>query len=150
VERWRRKKVTNVIAGIELAWEIVEYTRPWQRPENGKIVRSKRDVDSREDDDGHSTDYLGDPVEQDDDELPTGAVLWTKEREQLLHDILGMLGDLDRRMVELFRGDAEALADKLDGMRVDPSRLRVDPSRLLAAPPDAEVKPTKKRKARTP
>jgi len=134
-ERWR-KKTHSVIAGIDLAWEIVDYTRPWTRPEDKKIVRSKRDVDFFENDEGKLVEHLGDPNEGDSDDLPTGAVLWSKEREQLLHDILKMLAELDRRMVDLFRGDAEKLAEKLDG-------LMIDPRRLLAAPP---AEPERKRR----
>lgn len=142
MEGWRGKKSRSVIAGIDLTWELRDYTRPWTRPESGKIVRSKRDVDYWESDEGKITEHLGDPIELDDDELPTGAVLWSKDREQLLHDILKMLADLDRRMVELFRGDAEALAGKLDV-------LSFDPQRLLAAPP-ADLKPAKREKRKHP
>jgi hypothetical protein len=143
IERWRRKKIIKVVAGIELAWDLVDYTRPWIRPESGKSIRCKRTVDYYEDDAGKHVERLGDPCELDSDELPTGAVLWSKEREQLLHDILKMLAELDRRMVELFRGDAEALAGKLDV-------LSFDPQRLLAAPPadlkTVDLKPAKREK----
>lgn len=129
-------KTTHVVAGIELTWEIVEYTKPWARPESGKLVRSKRDVRSGWDGD-ERREYIGDPYENDDDELPDGAVLWTKEREDLLHEILAMLGKLDAKMVDLFRGDAEGLAKKLDAAQLDPSRL-------LAAPPEPKVESKKK------
>lgn len=127
----------HVVAGIDLTWQIVEYTKPWARPESGKLVRSKRDVRSGWDGD-ERREFIDDPYENSDDELPDGAVLWTKEREDLLHEILAMLGKLDAKMVELFRGGADELAKKLDAAQLDPSRL-------LAAPP-AEPEPKKKRR----
>jgi hypothetical protein len=129
------KKIGNArraITSIELTWNVVEYTRPWPRPEDGKLVRSKRDLRSSQ-----GKEYVDDPIEQDSDALPTGAVLWSKEREDLLHEILAAIGKLDSRMTELFRGGADDLAKKLDAAMLDPGRL-------LAAP--AESQPKKKRR----
>jgi hypothetical protein len=122
----------RAITSIELTWEVVEYTRPWPRPEDSKLVRSKRGLRSSQ-----GKEHVDDPIEQDSDALPTGAVLWSKEREDLLHEILAAIGKLDSRMTELFRGKADALAKKLDAAMLDPSRL-------LAAP--AAAQPKKKRR----
>ena len=43
-------------------------------------------------------------------------MLWTAERESLLRDVLKALGELDRRMVVMFRGDPDKLAAQLDAV----------------------------------
>lgn len=105
----------GTITGIELLWEIEEYTQPWARPEDGKTVRSRRSVIHRIDlATDVITEHLGDPSELDNAELPAGAVLWTAEREAFLHSVLAALGQLDAKMVELFRGPPDDVAKRLD------------------------------------
>lgn len=110
----------RTVTGIDLTWSVVDYTQPWTRPEDRVSVRSKRELSY--DADSH-TEHLGDPHEQKDDSLPAGAVLWTAEREQFLHDVLEALGKLDTRMVALFGGAPDELARKIDVIATSGHRL---------------------------
>lgn len=109
----------RLITGIDLHWTVYDISSPYALPD-GKSVRMRRYVTmqiARNDDDDAPLayeEYIGRPVEDDDDELPAGAVLWTAEREALLREVLRALGMLDARMVEMFRGDCHDLAAKLD------------------------------------
>jgi hypothetical protein len=82
---------------------------------------------------------IGEPEEWEDDVLPSGMLLWTPEREAVLAEIVASLGKLDARLLDLFTGDATALAGKID------AAAQTDPSRLLAAP--AGPTPKKRRRA---
>ena len=97
------------------------------------MVRMRREVNCRladRDGEGRETyeEVVGSPNEQDDDQLPTGAVPWTVKREAFLREVLAALGQLDARMVELFGGDPDQLARRLD------AAVQQGSARLLAAP----------------
>jgi len=102
-------------------------------------VRAKRSIEIVKYGSSVGEIRIGEPQEWDDDKLPSGTLLWTKEREALLVDVVAALGKLDKRLVELFSGDAEAL-----GRRID-STAQGDPSRLLAAP----AEPSNKKRRRS-
>lgn len=147
----------RLICGLEIAWEIVDYSRPWARPEDGKTVRSQRDVSFYfKDEDGRRTgarrsklaEQIGDPVERDDDSLPTGAVLWTTDRERFLNEIVATLAAIDAKLVDLLRGDADELAAKLDSLAGDPSRLLPPGRPALASDVTPEAVPATTRAAR--
>lgn len=112
-----RQRLGMTVTGIELQWLVCEMSTPYSLPgDKNKSVRMRRDV--------NESGGLDEPEEQADDSLPVGAVPWTAEREALLREMLVMLGRLDARAVELFRGDPDQLARKLDT------------ARLLSAPVD--------------
>lgn len=109
-----RKK--RSIHGMKLTWEIVEFSNPFTVP--GADERyMKRDVDAK-----------GKPSETQEtvNSLPDHCVVYTKDREALLHSITEAFTSIDAKMVELFKGDLDAVAARLDaaGRGV----------RLLAAP----------------
>lgn len=127
------------ICALKLHWTICEISEPYALPEDtNKRVRAKRAVSILSWGRDKGTEQIGDPEEWADDVLPPGTVLWTPEREALLVEVIGALGKLDRRLVDLFSGDPKQLAGKID------AAAQTDASRLLAAPPET-VKPPKKR-----
>jgi hypothetical protein len=119
-EAWSDRASAHVITSVDLHWRVCELSDPYPLPEDKrKKVRMRREVDSQladREEEGKETyqEVVGDPSEQDDDLLPAGAVPWTAEREALLREVLAMLGQLDARMVELFRGGPDELARRLD------------------------------------
>lgn len=99
-----------VVSGLSLVWRRVEFSTPYQRPGDRKLVRMRRDVDEAP----GGTEFLGRPSEQADAELPAGLVRWTAEREAFLRETLFALTHLDRRFAALFAGDEDDLARKID------------------------------------
>jgi hypothetical protein len=129
----------HVICSIELHWTICEISEPYPLPEDPKkSVRAKREVDVWGWGPDTGKEKIGDPQEWEDDVLPAGTLLWTPEREAFLVEVVAALGKLDARLVDLFAGDPEKLAGKID------AAAQTDPSRLLAAP--ASEAPKKKRR----
>lgn len=129
----------HAICAIELHWTICEISEPYALPEEPKkLVRAKRSVEVWRWGADVGTEKIGEPEEWEDDVLPSGTLLWTAEREALLAEVVASLGKLDARLLELFSGDAPALAAKID------AATQTDPSRLLAAP--ADPAPSKKRR----
>lgn len=138
---WALQSVQRVVTSIGLTWCLCEFSTPYPRVEDGKIVRMRREIKShplrdadrqiQSDEHGEEVatheEWTSDPKEQDDDQLPVGAVPWSPAREQVLRDVLAALGALDARMAQLFRGDAEAVA-----RRIDDVAARGQP--ILAAP----------------
>ena len=130
----------HAICAIELHWSICEISEPYALPEDPKkLVRSKREVGVWTWGSDTGKEKIGDPQEWGDDAMPPGTLLWTPEREAVLVEIVAALGKLDARLLELFTGDVEVLAGKID------AAAQTDPSRLLAAP--VEPAPTKRRRA---
>lgn len=122
------------ICAIELHWSLCEISEPYALPEDpNKRVRAKRKVDVWDHGPDTGKEQIGDPEEWEDDVLPPGTLLWT-EREALLAEVVAALGRLDARLVDLFRGDADALAEKIDAAE------QTDPSRLLAPPPEVDAR----------
>jgi hypothetical protein len=129
----------HAICEIELHWTICEISEPYVLPEEPKkLVRAKRSVEIWRWGSDVGKEKIGEPEEWEDNVLPSGTLLWTPEREALLAEIVASLGKLDARLLELFTGDALALAAKID------AAAQTDPSRLLAAP--ADPAPSKKRR----
>lgn len=135
-----RGRDPSVVTSVKLNWSVCEFSSPYPCPmpeDKKKVVRMRREVDSQlddRDDDGRETyrEVVGAPSEQEDDALPAGAVPWTAEREAFLREVLAALGKLDARMVELFRGDPDSLARRLD------AAAQQDSWRLLPAAPGTE------------
>lgn len=126
-----------VVTSIDLHWSVCEISEPYALPEDpNKIVRACRSVSVDE-----GEEHLGESREWDNAVHPHGTLLWTSEREAVLAEIVTALGKLDRRLVELFSGDAEQLAGKID------DAAQTDPSRLLTA---AEPAPEPSQKKRRP
>ena len=138
----------HAICAIELHWSICEISEPYALPEESKKrVRAKRSVDVWRWGSDVGKEKIGEPEEWEDDVLPSGTLLWTPEREALLAEIVASLGKLDARLLELFTGDAAALAGKIDAAaQTDPSRLlETSP---LAAPADPQPEPSPKKRRR--
>ena len=130
----------HAICAIELHWALCEISEPYALPEEpSKRVRAKRDVGIHGWGPDTGKEQIDEPQEWEDDVLPPGTLPWTPAREAALAEIVAALGKLDARLLELFTGDAEALAGKID------AAAQTDPSRLLAAPFDPE--PKKRRRA---
>jgi hypothetical protein len=124
-----------VICGLELHWSICEISEPYPLPEDPKkMVRAKREINVWHYGDDKGKEKIGEPREWENADLPAGALIWTPEREAVLADIIGALGKLDARLVDLFAGNPKALADKID------AAAETDPSRLLAAPKEPAAK----------
>ena len=124
-----------VICAVKLQWTLCEISEPYSMPEEpGKRVRARRSVDVWSWGPDIGKEKIGEPEEWANDVLPPGTLLWTPEREAVLVGIVEALGKLDARLRELFTGDADKLAGKLD------AAAQADPSRLLAAPADPEPK----------
>lgn len=109
----------GVITGIDLDWEIVEYSDAFAPPEDRtRSVRSKRDVYTLNvSEDGKKPrleERVHSPTEQGDDALPVGCMLWTPAREAFLRQIRDAIGKLDARMVALFNGVGDELAARVD------------------------------------
>lgn len=133
----------HAICAIELHWSICEISEPYALPEEPKkLVRAKRSVDVWRWGADVGKEKIGEPEEWEDDVLPSGMLLWTPEREALLAEIVASLGKLDARLLELFTGDAAALAGKID------AAAQTDPSRLLAVPVEPPPEPSKKKRRR--
>ena len=135
-----RQNDKHVICAIKLLWSICEISEPYNLPEDPrKQVRAKRDVGIQDLGPDTGKEKIGEPQEWEDAVMPPGTLLWTAEREAVLVEVITALGKLDVRLLELFTGDAKALAGKID------AAAQTDPSRLLAEPADPE--PKKRRRA---
>ncbi len=145
----------HAICAIDLHWTICEISEPYTLPEEpSKRVRARRSVGIHAWGPDTGKEQIGEPQEWEDDVLPPGTLPWTPEREAVLAEIVASLGKLDARLLELFTGDAAALAGKIDAAaQTDPSRLlgtgtyltpRLEDS-PLAAPTDPA--PKKRRRA---
>lgn len=99
------KRDKRPILGIELTWEVVEFSDGIRLPGDEDDRYMTRDVDE----DGHSSKQ-----QESVHELPPGLVVYTKEREQLLKNIREAFSNLDKKMVELFGGTPEEVAKRLD------------------------------------
>lgn len=137
------KDEKNVICAIKLQWSICEISEPYPLPEDpNKCVRAQRQIDVCGWGSQTGEEQIGEPQEWQDAVLPPGTVLWTPAREALLVEVVAALGKLDARLVDLFSGDHEKLAGKID------AAAQTDASRLLSAPADPSPgKPTKQRRA---
>lgn len=124
-----RKKDT-VVFGIELRWEVVEYSDAIELPGQGARYM-KRDVGE----DGEPED-----AQETVAELPDGLVPYTKEREEMLLRLRAALTQVDARMVELFRGSPKQVATQLDQAGGAPL--------LLEASVSSELKPRPKKSSR--
>lgn len=126
-DRWSDRHTNRLITAIDLHWAVTEFTQPFVPVGGPRPVRMQREVTREIDtDDERGTTYheeIASPIELDDDQLPPGAVLWTAEREALLRAVLAALGKLDARMVEMFRGDPDQLARRIDAAALNPARL---------------------------
>ncbi|HSX22398.1 MAG TPA: hypothetical protein VLE97_06435 [Gaiellaceae bacterium] len=140
--RGRDENEPFAICAVKLQWTICEISEPYALPEEPrKLVRARRPVSIRDYGSDRGTEQIGDQEEWEDDVLPPGTLLWTPEREAVLVEILAALGRLDAKLVDLFRGDENILAGKIDAAQADASRL-------LAAPAVAESHPSKKQRRR--
>lgn len=102
----------RLIVGIDLRWNIMEFTEPYALPEDSsKTVRMEREIDEEGE--------VGSASENDNDELPLGTVLWTAERQAFLVELQAAIGKLDAKMVALFGNPPDILAAKIDGARAD-------------------------------
>lgn len=102
----RDEEPYSVIKGIELGWDIFELSEPYKLP--GKhAIRSRREFDTEK-------RTVGQAMQLEDDEIPENTVEWTEEREKFLVHVREALSKLDAKLVELFSGDMEQLAEKLD------------------------------------
>ena len=141
--RGRDEDEKYAICSVKLQWSICEISEPYALPEEPrKRVRATREVDVWAWGPDAGKEKIGDPTEWDDDVLPPGTLLWTPEREAILRMVVEALGGLDARLVELFSGDADQLARKID------VATSAD-ARYLLAPPTQETKTsaTKRRRA---
>lgn len=130
------------ICSLKLHWTIYEISEPYALPEEPKKhVRAQRLIDVWQWGADMGKEKIGDPEEWEDDAMPPGTFLWTSDREAFLAEMVAALGRLDRRFVELFSGDPDQLAGKID------AAAQTDASRLLAAPtkPDAGQKKNRRR-----
>lgn len=116
--RWDREP--KAITGISLTWDVLDFSDPFVTPEDKtKTVRMKRRFWQQPvtDDDGEPAGHeekTGTPSETDDDVLPVGCMLWTPAREEFLRQVRDALGKLDARMVALFNGVGDELAQRID------------------------------------
>jgi hypothetical protein len=137
--RGRDENEKFAICSVKLQWSICEISEPYALPEEPrKRVRARREVDVWAWGPDTGKEKIGDPEEWEDDVLPPGTLLWTAEREALLRMVIEALGGLDARLVELFSGNADQLAGKID------AAATADASRLLMAP--AQTSKTTKRR----
>lgn len=93
------------ILGIELKWDVVEYSNAIHLPGDDGERFMKREVD----DDGESS-----TTQETVKSLPAGLVPHTKAREELLRQFRDALTTIDAKMVKLLRGSPEAIAKRLD------------------------------------
>jgi hypothetical protein len=122
-------EVPFAICSISLHWSICEISEPYPLPEDPKkMIRARREIGIWRWGEDIGKEKIGEPDEWENDVIPSGTFLWTPEREAVLVEIIGALGKLDQRLVDLFSGDAAQLAAKID------AATQTDPSRLLAAP----------------
>lgn len=101
------------IKGLDLTWDVVDYSSAYERPEDHRSVRMKRDIYVRD-----GVDHVTDSEELDDDKLPIGAFPWTPDREAFLHEILSTFRAIDARMSALFSGAPEAVAAQIDATAI--------------------------------
>ncbi len=106
----QRKKDT-VVYGINLQWSVVEYAGPIQLPDLGERYM-KRDVDE---------DGKPESAQESVPNLPDGLVLYTEEREATLLRLRAALASVDAKMVELFRGAPDRVAEQLDAVHTSTS-----------------------------
>jgi hypothetical protein len=106
-ESRKRGKARREIHGIKLQWKLVEYSNAFTLPGDDHEERfMKRDVDEK----GHAEESSQTTVTK----LPPGLIHYTKAREDLLRSIIEALGEIDAKLVELFRGAPEEVAARLD------------------------------------
>jgi hypothetical protein len=133
----------SAICSVELHWSVCKISEPYALPENPKKqVRAQRGIDIWKWGPDMGKEKIGEPEEWEDAALPPGTFLWTAEREAFLVEIVAALKKLDRRLIDLFSGDSEQLACKID------AAAQTDSSRLLAASAECEPEPSQKKRRR--
>jgi hypothetical protein len=110
------KRGKNPIFGMNLTWEVVEYSDAIHLPGDDGERYMTRDV---------SDDGVASERQESQKEMPPGLVVYTKEREQLLQGIREAFTTIDKKMCELLGGTPEQVAKRLDS---------VNGPLLLAAP----------------
>lgn len=125
----QRKKDT-VVYGINLQWSVVEYAGPIQLPDLGERYM-KRDVDE---------DGKPESAQESVPNLPDGIVPYTEEREATLLRLRAALASVDAKMVELFRGAPDRVAEQLDAVHTSTSSGVM----LLQAPDTTKSKKIKR------
>ena len=113
-----RKGYEGKIVGMQMTWEVVEFSDSIQLPGDDNDERfMKRDVDER----GHVEEKM-----ESVNHLPDNLIPYTKEREALLKSICDAFTSIDKKMCDLLKGSPEQIAKRLDA---------VQGPLLLAAPP---------------
>jgi len=99
------RKKRDRIYQLSLKWSVVEYSQAIDLPgdKDGKRYM-KRAVE-----DGQPS-----TIEESERKMPDGLVPYTEEREALLKAIVGTFKSIDAKLVELFRGEPDDVAKKLD------------------------------------
>lgn len=100
------KRGKKPILGLELTWEVVEFSDPIRLPGEDSDRYMTREVE-----DGRASE-----TQESVHELPAGLVVWTKEREGFLQRVRDTFGAVDKKMVELLNGTPEQVAKRLDGV----------------------------------
>jgi len=110
IDAERSKK--TVVLGMTLTWETVEYSDAVELPGQGQRFM-KREVD----DSGKPSDT------QTTEKLPDGLVPYSAEREDVLKKLREALAQVDRRMIELFRGKPDDVGERMDHLTGNGARL---------------------------
>lgn len=116
-----------IVRGLRLGWRVVEYSSIFTPPGN-QPARKHRTISRK------GTPSKGTPSNHHEVvgvELPKGLIPYSETRVAFLQSMCLALTDLDAKIVELFRGSAEAVAARIDGA----------PALLALPAPKAKAKP---------
>ncbi len=100
------KRSKKPILGMELTWEVVEFSDPIRLPGEDADRYMTREVE-----DGRVSER-----QESVHELPSGLVIYTKKREALLQKVRDMFTKVDAKLVELLNGTPEQVAKRLDAV----------------------------------
>jgi hypothetical protein len=106
----RSKK--TVVLGMTLTWETVEYSGAIELPGQGTRYM-RREVNDGKPGESQTTEK----------ELPDGLIPYSDHREGVLKKLREALAQVDRRMVELFRGVPADVGRRIDSLGASGVRL---------------------------
>lgn len=108
----RKIGVMTCDTGMTLTWAVVEYSGAVELPEQGTRYM-RREVDDGKPSDSQTTEK----------ELPKGLIPYSAEREDALKKLREALAQVDRRMIELFRGKPDDVGERMDHLIGNGARL---------------------------
>ena len=98
--------------------EAIAHQTKWEMEEAAKLKAKLDLVETRQ-----KPSYGRLPRQTTEKELPEGLVPYSAEREDVLKKLREALAQVDRRMIELFRGKPDDVGERMDHLTGNGARL---------------------------